>query len=97
MFGASSLVDHDAGHGMPKDVDQFWCTYLHAGSRQIDRSIFADILEEKDWFPSDLQASLVRLIKAGKIRNRSADASRRHKRPLHFEVNGGEQLEMVTS
>lgn len=97
MFGASSLVDHDAGRGMPEDVDQFWCTYLHRGPRQIDRSIFADILEEKDWFPSDLQASLVRLIKAGKVRNRSADASRRHRRPLHFEVIGGEQLEMVTS
>lgn len=97
MFGASSLVDHDAGHGMPEDVDQFWCNYLHGGPRQIDRSIFADILEERDWFPNDLQASLVRLIKAGKIRNRSADASRRHKRPLHFEVSGGEQLEMVTS
>jgi three-Cys-motif partner protein len=97
MFGASSLIDHDAGHGMPEDVDQFWCTYLHGGPRKIDRSVFADILEEKDWFPSDLQASLVRLIKAGKIRNHSANASRRHKRPLHFEISGGEQLEMVKS
>lgn len=97
MFGASSLVDFAAGHGKPEDVDQFWCAYLHLGPRQIDSSIFADILEEKDWFPSDLQASLVRLIEAGKIRNRSADASRRRKRPLHFEVSGGEQLEMVTS
>lgn len=95
MFGPDSLVDPIAGHGSPDDVDEFWMNYLRRGPRSVNRAAFADILEEKDWFPGDLQASLKRLIKAGKVANLTADAARRHKRPLHFEVKGGEQLGLM--
>ncbi len=97
MFGAESLVDPVSGHASPDDVDAYWCSYLKHGPRWIDSSAFADILEEKDWFPGDLQSSLVRLIKTGKVANLTADAARRHKRPLHFEVKDGEQLGLVQS
>lgn len=95
MFGPDSLVDPMAGHGNSGDVDAFWLNYLRRGPRKIDRAAFADILEEKDWFPGDLQASLVRLIKAGQVTNLTSDATRRHKRPLHFEIDGGEQLALT--
>lgn len=94
MFGPDSLVDPMAGHVSPEDVDAFWLNYLRRGPRMVDRAEFADILEEKDWFPGDLQTSLVRLIKAGKVINLTAGAaaSRRPKLPLHFGIKGGEQL-----
>jgi three-Cys-motif partner protein len=92
MFGAGSLVDADAGHASPEDVDEFWCGHLQSGPLTIDCAAFADILEAKDWFPGELQASLVRLIRAGRVANLTANAARRYKRPLHFEIKGGERL-----
>ena len=95
MWGSDSLVDPVAGHASPEDVDEFWCDYLRDGPRQIDQGGFADILERTDWFPSDLQLSLVRLIKSGTVANLTADIVRRHKRPLHFEAKGGEKIGLV--
>lgn len=82
MFGTA--VDTEAGHASADDVDHFWLDYLAAGERRVDEKAFADILEDKDWFPGDLQASLVRLIDAGRVRN--LDASRRRPtKPLHYK------------
>jgi len=82
MFGTA--VDTEAGHASADDVDHFWLHYLAAGERRVDEKAFADILEDKDWFPGDLQASLVRLIDAGRVRN--LDASRRRPtKPLHYK------------
>ena len=82
MFGTE--VDAKAGHAGAADVDRFWLDYLAVGDRRVDEKAFADILEDKDWFPGDLQASLVRLIDAGRIRN--LDASRRRPtKPLHYK------------
>jgi three-Cys-motif partner protein len=67
-------------------VDQFWMDHLKSGSRKISESDFADILESQEWFESDLQMSLLRLSKAGKVINKSSVA-RRSKRFLHFEAN----------
>lgn len=89
-----SMIDPQAGHANAGDVDRFWMAYLQAGVRRIGESEFADILEETDWFPGDLQASLARLIKANRVRNLDAGA-KRPKKPLHFEVRGGERLELV--
>lgn len=90
MFG--TLVDTEAGHARAADVDRFWLQYLAAGERRVDESAFADILEDKDWFPGDLQASLVRLIDAGRVRN--LDASRRRPtKPLHYE--DGDRLQRM--
>lgn len=94
MFGAESLVDATAGHASPEDIDDFWLDYLKVGTCRIGLNEFADILEETDWFPGDLQASLVRLISAGSVRNLDA-SGKRPKKPLHFETKGGESLQLL--
>jgi hypothetical protein len=90
MFGTP--VDATAGHASPDDVDAFWLDYLGDEVRGVDEKAFADILEDKDWFPGDLQASLVRLIGAARVANLDAKG-RRPKKPLHFETKGGERLQ----
>jgi hypothetical protein len=95
LWSAGELVDLNAGHVGPDQVDRFWQDYLAKGARQVDTAAFADILEQTDWFEGDLQASLVRLIKAGHVANKTVDAKRRFKRPLHFDAKGGERLEWV--
>ena len=93
LFRDDQVVDVKAGRASEADVDKFWIDYLEASPQRIDQSRFADILEKTDWFPSDLQASLVRLVKAGTIRNLDADGNR-PKKPLHIE-GAGERLELV--
>jgi hypothetical protein len=95
LWAPGTMVDFDAGHASSAEVDTFWQKFLSGGDRHIDTTVFADILEETGWFIGDLQSSLVRLIKAGKVVNRTADANRRYKRPLHFDVGGGETLGWV--
>lgn len=90
LFDSEGFLDSDAGHAGTVDVDHFWRIYLKEGPRTIDTRAFADILEETDWFESDLQASLLRLIEAGQVMNLSVDAKRRKKRPLHYEWQGEE-------
>jgi three-Cys-motif partner protein len=92
LWAPGTMVDFDAGHASASEVNSYWQKLLSGGDRTINMAAFADILEETDWFEGDLQASLVRLIKAGKVVNRTADASRRYKRPLHYEDDGGETL-----
>lgn len=95
LFGPGELVMQDPKRPSEAAVDAHWRDYLRAGPRLIGYAEFADILEETGWFESELQGSLVRLIKAGRIINKTADAQRRHKRPLHFDCKGGEALEWV--
>ena len=95
LWPAGSMVDFQATHAAPEQVDEFWREYLADGDRCIDLAAFADILEQTDWFEGDLQASLVRLIKAGRVVNCTADTSRRYKLPLHYEDNGGETLSWI--
>jgi hypothetical protein len=97
LFGSPSLVDESAGRASPDDVDAFWCKCLEAGPLDVDSAVFANILEEKGWFPDDLQASLSRLIKSKKVENLTADAKKRRTMPLHFEVSGGEKLSLIQS
>jgi three-Cys-motif partner protein len=92
MFGSETLIDPSEGHASVDDVDRFWIEYLREGIRKIGRGEFADILERTDWFEGDLQASLVRLIKANRVRNLD-NLERRPKKPLHFEEN--ERLQLV--
>ena len=79
----------DEPQASPDVVDRFWLGYLSANPRVVDEDAFADILEHQGWTPNDLQASLARLIKAGKVSNVNT-VSLRPKRPLHYEKN--EQL-----
>lgn len=91
MFGAETLINPAKGHASAKDVDQYWIDYLRNGFRHIAAAEFADILEETNWFPSDLQASLIRLIASGRVVN--LDAPRpRPKTPLHWKENDRLQL-----
>ncbi len=92
LWAPGTMVDLDAGHPSPADVDAYWQRFLSAGDRQINVATFADILEETDWFEGDLQASLVRLMKAGKLVNRTADVRRRSSVPLHYRDRDGETL-----
>ncbi|AVS63312.1 hypothetical protein C8241_17955 [Paracidovorax avenae] len=85
MFGIELQADPVDGRCSPDAVDAFWQRHLAAGERRIGTAEFADILEATNWFPGDLQSSLVRLVKAGTVRNLDADASKRRTKPLHFE------------
>lgn len=74
----------DERQASPDVVDQFWLGYLSRNPMVVDEDAFADILEHQGWTPNDLQASLARLIKAGKVGNVES-TSLRPKRPLHYE------------
>lgn len=91
MFGGGDVLV-DAGFSTdPADVDRYWLDYLQVSTRHVGRSEFAKILEDTDWFPSDLQASLLRLIQAGQVENIDAKG-KRHKTPLHLGAGSGERL-----
>ena len=53
----------------------------------------AGLFEDTGWMPGDFQASLVRLIQDGDVRNLDAIKARRS-RPLHYERQG-ERLMLV--
>lgn len=96
LFATEVTADATGGRSNPAEVDQFWLRYLAGGERRIGSTEFADILESTDWLPVELQLSLVRLVKAGKVRNLDADASKRRTKPLHYD-GAGERLQLVTS
>ena len=91
LFGPESLVDAEEGHADPDEVDQFWREYLADGPRAVGEGQFADILEQTNWFPGDLQSALVRLIDAGVVRHLDAPR-KRPKKPLHWDKNERLQL-----
>ena len=93
MFGAETLIEPNAGHASASDVDGYWLDYLDAGIRLIRQDEFAAILEETNWFPGDLQASLVRLMQKGAVRNLDGKG-KRQRTPLHLSANG-ERLERI--
>jgi hypothetical protein len=95
MFGADPQPESADGRCSPDDVDAFWRRYLSSGERRIGTADFADILETTNWLPGELQSSLVRLVKAGVVRNLDADASRRRSKPLHFDK--AERLQLTES
>lgn len=93
MFGADPQPEPADGRCSPEDVEAFWRRYLAAGERRVGTADFADILEITNWLPGELQSSLVRLVKAGAVRNLDADAAKRRTRPLHFEKS--ERLQLI--
>jgi hypothetical protein len=97
LFDAGAQVEEKDGHVKPGLVDEFWRTYLRqaGGRRRVGLDEFADILEKTDWFPADLQQSLVRLIGLREVRNLDAQKPR-PKKPLHFDAdfNMGETLQL---
>ena len=94
MFASDEAVDMSEGHASPTEVDTFWRRYLAGGARRVGIAEFADILESTNWLPGDLQSSLVRLVKAGVVRNLDANAGSRSKKPLHPDK--AERIELVS-
>ena len=94
LFAEDAGSESGEGRSSPNDVDAYWRDYLSGGERQIDKAAFADILEATDWFPGELQASLVRLVKAGVVVNLDAGTSKRRSRPLHIDKLG-ERLKLA--
>jgi hypothetical protein len=98
MFADDVLPTQPDEATSPAEVDAYWRALLKTagGSKTITIDDFADILEETDWFEEDLQASLGRLIDAREVSNAQAPR-RRPKRPLHFEVPGGERIKLESA
>ena len=91
MFGSDPATHSRFEPSGVNEIEQFWIRYLRNGERKVAQNEFAAIIEENDWFPGELQAALVDLIDAGIVRNLDA-TSKRPKKPLHYEVIGGERL-----
>jgi hypothetical protein len=92
LFNDAELVSDEEGHVSETEVQAYWIRRLVTGPRRIDYAEFADMLEETDWFPSDLQRALGDLIKEGRVRNLDAVGKRRT-RFVHFDK--GERLELL--
>ena len=75
------------------EVERYWLKCLSPQPKKFGLEEFADMLEETDWFPSDLQRALGNLIVAGKVRNLDARGTRR-KNFLHFD-EGSERLQIM--
>ncbi|MDG0856740.1 three-Cys-motif partner protein TcmP [Roseateles puraquae] len=95
MFGVDQQVEPTDGRCSPDEVDSFWRKHLADGERRIGAAEFADILEATNWLPGELQGSLVRLVKAGVVRNLDADATKRRSKPLHFDK--AERLQLIST
>ena len=91
MFSTETLPESTSFGVSADEVDAFWLQYLANGERRVGQPEFADIVEETDWFPSDLQASLLRLIRKNSVRNLDA-IGKRPKKPLHLDSHQGERL-----
>ncbi len=93
LFPSHELIDEDEGHATPEEVEKFWLTKLSSSPQRFDSHKFADLLEETDWFPGDLQEALGRLIASGKVINLDARGKRR-KHFLHYDKSG-ERLQLT--
>ena len=91
LFNDAEFVSDEEGHASETEVQTYWIERLASGPRRIDYTEFAGMLEETDWFPSDLQRALGDLIKDGRVRNLDA-AGKRRTRFVHFDK--GERLEL---
>ena len=85
-----TFVDDSSIKNNRSIIDDFWLKYIGA-ERVVDEAGFAQILEDNNWFPGELQDSLSRLISQRKIQNLNAPKPR-PKKPLHYDVPGGERL-----
>jgi three-Cys-motif partner protein len=92
LFNDAEMVSDEEGHVSEMEVQAYWIRRLASGPRRIDYAEFADMLEETDWFPSDLQRALGDLMREGRVRNLDA-VGRRRTRFVHFDK--GERLELL--
>jgi len=93
LFSSDQLLRTDDGNVYIEEVEQYWLTYLSSQLKKVGWEEFADMLEETDWFPRDLQCALGNLMRAKKVKNLDASGKRR-KNFLHLD-KGGERLQLV--
>lgn len=93
IFEPHESVIEAEGHASPEEVDAFWLRQLSHSPQRFDSRKFADLLEETDWFPGDLQEALGRLIASGKVINLDA-SGKRIKHFLHHDKRG-ERLQLA--
>lgn len=93
LFDDAEQVREQDGHVGVEEVEKYWLNQLSYEPRRFGEAEFADMLEETDWFPSDLQRALGNLMQRGLVRNLDALGKRRS-RFLHFDKTG-ERLQLV--
>jgi len=93
LFAAGDLVESDDQTVDIAEVERVWLEQLPEQAKRFGEAEFAELLEETDWFPGDLQSALGNLINSGKARNLDMTKPRR-KKFLHFE-KGGERLQRI--
>lgn len=93
MFGAADQALEDDDRVSVHVVEKYWLDRLTVEPRRLGQAEFADMLEETDWFPGDLQIALGSLMKRGLVRNLDA-RGRRKSKFLHFE-KAGERLQLI--
>lgn len=91
LFSSDELLRADEDKVSMEEVERYWLKRLTPQPKKVGREEFADMLEETDWFPGDLQRALGNLIAAGKVQNLDARRKRR-KNFLHFD-EGSERLQ----
>ncbi|MEK6209604.1 MAG: three-Cys-motif partner protein TcmP [Pseudomonadota bacterium] len=94
LWTAKDMADADEQPVDIAEVEQFWLERLSDQPIKFGEAEFADLLEETDWLPGDLQRALGNLIATGKVCNLDAEG-KRISRFLHFEKKNGERLQMT--
>jgi three-Cys-motif partner protein len=92
LFPVSAYV-HKEKRADPAEVKTYWLGKLSSTSQIFGIEQLANMLEETEWFESDLQAAFGALEKEGKVKNLDSSGKRRTKF-VHFDAhdNRGENL-----
>jgi len=93
LFEDAAQVRAEDGRVSEEEVEKYWLARLTHEPRRFGESAFADMLEETDWFPQDLQHALGNLMRRGRVKNLDAPHPRRSKF-LHFD-GAGERLQLI--
>jgi three-Cys-motif partner protein len=98
LFGAEAMVPESDSRVELEAVKDYWIKNLAAESRCFGIVELADMLEETDWFESDLQKAFGELLAEGKVENLDMGPKRRS-RFVHFDENRskGERLRKLST
>ena len=91
LFADADQVREDEGHASLEEVEEYWIGTLSEQPRRFGYAEFAQMVEDTDWFPGDLQRALGQLIERGVVRNLDA-AGKRRKKFVHLDQKERLQL-----